>query len=279
MKPVRVLAVVLVAFTLGNATGLYATPFVITQSKPFYLDEYARVSRWGINENGVKTFDQYHLAQTRDIDLTFIGAPSSLTLVGERWDLSSVSFQIEGWVSYTVEAYCTDGVLSDCVTKGTYSILHDFTDDNVFSPFFGGVWAMQSDSGNIDLHDESFWDIASDYYGKSHKDPTYRSMTFLPENVDLGFVDVESYTIQLYRQLNIDLNHFDSNDDENYIQIVDYKWEGNVNIAYEYNVVSTAIPEPSAVFLLGFGMLGIVGARRRMKKRALAAGGLPDQDQ
>ncbi len=230
-------------------------------------------------KTGVKTFDQYHLAQTRDIDLTFIGAPSSLTLVGKRWDLSSVSFQIEGWVSYAVEAYCTDGVFSDCVTKGTYSIVHDFTDDNVFSPFFGGMWAMQFDSANINLHGESSWDIASDSYRKTHKDPTYRSTVFFPEYVDLSFVDVESYTIQLYRQLTIDLNHFDSNDDENYIQIVDYKWEGNVTIAYEYNVVSTPIPEPGAAFLLGFGMLGIAGARLRMKKRALAAGGLPGRDQ
>lgn len=100
LLPIRIVwTVFLVAFALGDGTQSHAMPYVISQSKPFYFDEYARVSRWGINENGEKTFDQYHLAQIREIELEFFGAPSSLILIGKTWDLSSVNFQIDGQVS------------------------------------------------------------------------------------------------------------------------------------------------------------------------------------
>ena len=108
-----------------------------------------------------------------------------------------------------------------------------------------------------------------------------QSYYLLANDYDLSFLDVEEFNIQFLRIIIGGIWDRDTGDDYNSMSLESYQFDGTIKIDYEYNL--HAVPIPSAIWLLGSGLIGLVGIRRQnghvhKKVRKIAVGIGPSQD-
>jgi hypothetical protein len=201
-----------------------------------------------------KTHDLW--AEMRTIDLEFSGTPGSIMIAGEPAPLTSVSFDLTSKLDYKINVMCRDySSWSDCYTRASYCLLNGFGPgglmfpDQDFTPLY-----IDHDSVEVSHWCMSGW-ASADYYKEVHERPG-RFFSISADDYDLSFLDVDNFTIEILRNQFLIMSDCDPNDDVNCI-ILGYKWEGDLTISYEYD----AVPIPGAVWLLGSGLLGLIGIR------------------
>ena len=234
----------------------HAATYTISQSRDFlFEDPKTSLSRWSY-DGSLPDF----IYETDHIDLGFYGAPRGFVLAGKPRRLSLVNIDVSYRLYYEVDATAfDDGFFVDALTKGAYQSITSW-EPGPFPLPPSEPKLLTLDGQYFDLHDESTGTYAAAHFretidksgtrayafGPDHPDPAYRA--------DVGFVDLDDFAIRLTRNLNVSLHDFDSNDDENWVAINNYRWEGSVDVAYEYDV----IPLPPALWLLGSGLVGLV---------------------
>lgn len=236
-----------------------AAPYIISQTQLFSLSDTKIV-----NEADMNGEREYITQEIDEINVAFFGAPSSILLAGNTWDFVGVNYELSSTLDYAYEAYCRDGsFFSDCYTKGVYQVSSEVGMDGVILPgqdqqlytHFPVVLEAEAQSAF------PFFEPPSDRKQiESPTIPIQQSISLLTSDHDLSFLDVEEFTFQLIEVVKWGIADRDAGDDEN-DSIAQYLWEGTIKIDYEYQ--PAVIPIPSAFWLFGSGILGLMGIAKR----------------
>jgi hypothetical protein len=240
-----------VTFVLMIIFAATASAALFTQIQSFTMYGDAKVSR-----------TEVPLINTKTIDLEFLGAPASIVIDGNQMKLTNVIYDLTTKLDYMINVNCYDTTcFSDCYTEAGYILQEALGAGGLLFPDQERILYMDYKFPVV-VHSETW--TCEPAWGNYHKDVHEQPgqlFSMSANDYDLSFLYIDNFTVEIQRDLILTLFDWDTNDSINRINLSRYKWEGDLTISYEYE----AVPIPESVWLLGSGLIALVGLGRKKR--------------